>query len=187
MSAQAATSLPERPLRGPGHLLVLGSNLQPEQHLGAMLDGLLAIAPTLYLSRVAWTPPIGLDSAHRFLNAAVFLPTSLASAALKQACIAIEERLGRDRSHPDRKHRDRPADIDLIAAVTDIGHDAVALPEEIYLAPFARDVLAYVRGDAPPDLHWPATRIAYAGQFLGEAPATIHRDHGTGLVRVGEH
>lgn len=170
-----------------GYLLGIGSNVAPDQNVPAVLKGLLTIAPQLYLSRVVRTVPEGMQSAHDFLNVVVLLPTTLSAAALKQQTNRIEEALGRDRSAPDRKTRDRPADIDLLTHVTGARQIRLPMIKENYLRPLAEELLHHLQGRALPAANGVITAITLDGLRLGETPTAIYRDHRTGLIRIGEH
>ncbi len=84
----------------------IGSNIEPSRHVPAILDALLDLAPTIVVSPVAVTEPIGIPQAGGdFWNLAARLSTDAPEADVKQRFNAIERRLGRDRDDPHRKHR----------------------------------------------------------------------------------
>lgn len=60
------------------------------------------------------TPPWGVTDQPPFINAVVAVTTSLSPHALLDRALAIERKLGRDRSR-ERRWGPRPLDIDLIA------------------------------------------------------------------------
>lgn len=166
------------------YLLGIGSNVAPQQNVPAILTALLSISPRLYVSRIVRTAPEGMVSAHDFLNAVVLVDTPLAPEALKQQTNRIEEALGRDRSAPDCKTRDRPADIDLLARMAQ-GHPT-RLPDikEDYLRPLAAELIDYVQ-QRP--LHPPSGTIApvrLGALQLGQTPTAIYRDDRSALVRI---
>jgi 2-amino-4-hydroxy-6-hydroxymethyldihydropteridine diphosphokinase len=169
-----------------GYLLGIGSNLAPETHVPAVLNALLAISPQLYLSRVVRTQPEGMISSHDFLNVVVLITTELSPEALKQTTNRIEEALGRDRSAPDRKTRDRPADIDLLTPISDARQTQLPMIRENYLRPLAEELLDFLQQRPLRQPSGVITPIRLDGLQLGEAPAAIYRDDRTGLVRIGE-
>lgn len=168
------------------YLLGIGSNVAPQQNVPAILMALLAISPRLYVSRIVRTAPEGMVSAHDFLNAVVLLDTPLAPQALKQQTNRIEEALGRDRSAPDCKIRDRPADIDLLGCMAR-GH-RTRLPDikEDYLRPLAAELIDYVRQRPlrPPSGTIAAVRLGTLQ--LGQTPTAIYRDDRSALIRICE-
>ena len=91
-----------------GYLLGIGSNLSPQQNIGAIITLLLNHFSSLTLSRVLYIPPVGMTSTHDFLNVVVFIETALNAFELKAICNDIETKLGRDRQDPASKIKDRP-------------------------------------------------------------------------------
>ena len=170
------------------YLLGLGSNVRPRQNFPLIVLELLDLGQKLALSRVIETEPVGFSSRNRFLNAAAALWTQLGPAELKRRCVAIEEKLGRDRTDPRRKLRDRPADIDVLLTVeTDAPHvPADKLPREDYLRLPLLELLEYLGFSTPeatPGL--PAGVPLRIGEVsFGQTPATIYRDCRTGEVVV---
>lgn len=171
-----------------GYLIGLGSNIAPAQNMPAMLAGLLDIHPRLMVSRIVRTAPKGIDSPHDFLNAVVFLPVDMPADELKQRTNAIEAKLGRDRSRPDKKLIDRTADIDLLLRTEPGQRDERLDQIESYLLLRAKEMFDYIAGRPTPAVT-PATQIETVmldGCTLGQTPATIDRDDRTGLIRVIE-
>lgn len=168
------------------YLLGIGSNVAPEQNVPAVLKALLAISPQLYLSRVVQTVPENMISAHDFLNVVVLVATDLSPEALKQQTNRIEETLGRDRSAPDRKIRDRPADIDLLTRITEARRTQLPMIKENYLRPLAEELLDYLQNRPLRKPNGVITLIQLDDLQLGETPTAIYRDDRTGLIRVGE-
>jgi 2-amino-4-hydroxy-6-hydroxymethyldihydropteridine diphosphokinase len=169
-----------------GYLLGIGSNVAPEQNVPAVLKALLILSPQLYLSRIVRTVPEGMSSAHDFLNVVVLVATELSPEALKQQTNRIEEALGRDRSAPDRKTRDRPADIDLLTRISDARQTELPAIKENYLRPLAEELLDYLQNRPLRTPNGVVTPIQLDELRLGETPAAIYRDDRTGLIRIGE-
>jgi len=122
------------------YLLGIGSNVDPEKNVPRILEALLDTFERLELSRIVRTPPVGPMDGGDFLNLVVAVESPRTLTELKSRWRRIETRLGRDREHPDRKRRRRPADIDHLLTLDD-GTDrieAAELPEE----PFFRPALA---------------------------------------------
>ena len=169
-----------------GYLLGIGSNVAPEHNVPAVLRALLALSPQLYVSRVVQTSPEGMQSTHDFLNLVVLVATELSAAELKAATNRIEERLGRDREAPDRKIRDRPADIDLLTPISTARKSTLPIIKENYLRPLAEELLDYLQQRplrAPSGI---VTPIRLDELQLGETPTAIYCDGKTGQIRLGE-
>ncbi|MEJ2686069.1 MAG: 2-amino-4-hydroxy-6-hydroxymethyldihydropteridine diphosphokinase [Gammaproteobacteria bacterium] len=127
-----------RPLQGmgPGYLVGVGSNLDPERNVPVIVRTLLLEFGRLGVSPVIRTRPVGILSHHDFLNAVVFVETDLPVDRLKAFFNEVEERLGRDRSDRARHTKDRPADLDILMHWRgDRALDATQYPTESYLRP----------------------------------------------------
>ena len=99
-----------------GYYLGLGTNINAEQNAVLMLRALVKRFGPVHISRFYMTDPVGMKSAHRFLNFAARIETDLDPIACKSILVAIEVELGRDRQAPGCKTADRPADIDMMSA-----------------------------------------------------------------------
>jgi 2-amino-4-hydroxy-6-hydroxymethyldihydropteridine diphosphokinase len=163
-----------------GYLLGLGSNIDPDDNVASMIKLLLRCFDSLYLSRVLYIPPVGMNTHHYFLNAVAFIETDMAEPELKNICNQIEIALGRDRCDPDSKLKDRPADLDILAhfdRAEDWQRSASSLTDEYFLYPLINELQAYLCQDfkAPATLQ-AGTRISTNGLTFGEAATTIHRN-----------
>ncbi|MFN4292461.1 MAG: 2-amino-4-hydroxy-6-hydroxymethyldihydropteridine diphosphokinase [Permianibacter sp.] len=169
-----------------GYLLGIGSNVAPERNVPAVLKALLVLSPQLYVSRVVQTQPEGMQSEHDFLNLVALIATDLSPAALKAATNRIEEELGRDRSAPDRKVRDRPADIDLLTPISAARQSPLPMIKENYLRPLAEELLDYLQQRPLPAPNGIVTPIQLDTLTLGASPAAVYRDEVTGAICLGE-
>lgn len=165
----------------PAYFLSIGSNLEPHQNIPRILLALLEVAPRLNVSRIVETPPHNMASRHNFLNLTLHLTSPLDAARLKQQLNQIETNLGRDRSHPDSKRQDRPADLDILFALPD-GALAVQpkwVPAEPYIRPMLLELIAFLGLSCPlPPPPLPAgVQIELLGQRLGTKPATLTKEH----------
>jgi 2-amino-4-hydroxy-6-hydroxymethyldihydropteridine diphosphokinase len=160
-----------------GFLLGIGSNIEPEKSIVAIVDLLLNTFPELSVSRVLRTPPIGINSHHDFLNMVMFINTNMEEAELKTICNNIEEQLGRDRSDPNRKHKDHAADIDILAKI-DLSHDAAIAPDslaqESFFHPLIAELYAFLQHHTyqPKQAGTPLNRNELT---FGESATTINR------------
>lgn len=158
------------------YLCGLGSNISPEQNLPRAVARLAGLFGPVSLSPVVRTAPQGMDSDNSFLNALAVFHSDLTPDRVKQHLNALEESLGRDRSDPFSGVRDRPIDVDILETRSSPGFTGSTISESYY-----RQLLAgeEVEGE----------RLVLHGQALGETPATIYRNQGTGhevVVQQGE-
>lgn len=177
-----------------GYILGVGTNLDPENSAAHIVTHLAAEFGRVLLSRFYYTDPVGMTTRHRFVNFCAFVPSEFEPAACKAMCVGIEIAMGRDRAHPACKTRDRVADLDLIARLDTLmpPPDPDALPVDSYLIPPFRELLAVLAGRHPPGPAGTLCPVPFPGfgpdtARLGEAPAAVHRDDGTGLVRILEN
>lgn len=158
------------------YLIGLGSNIQPVENMALMVQALLPHLQLITLSRVLTTPPVGMNSHRHFLNAVAYIETTLDAESLKMISNQIEAEMGRDRSDPDSKHKDRPADIDILCCgvLTELlQKPPSAITDEYFLYPLIEELLAHLAGYNI--LNMPVgVKIDCAGLFFGEAPTAIH-------------
>ena len=171
-----------------GYLLGIGTNLNPERNVPAIVEALLRYFGIVQLSRFYQTSPIGMQSTKPFINFCAFVPTELSPEACKAACIAIEIALGRNRSHPASKTRDRPADLDLLIQLGIDGEWHQLEPVPDYLAVPAAELTAVLSSGADVPARTGCVRgFVLRGKRLGETPTTIDGNDGPGLVAVGQN
>ncbi len=161
-----------------GHVIAIGSNIDPENNIPRILRHLVDRFGGLRMSRILRTRPVGMASRRDFLNLAVFVETDLDAAALKAACNQIETALGRNRSLPDRAHRDRPADLDILFPLRP-GRKPRVRVEGPYQRAVVDDLLAALGLGPAPSLP-PGVAVGLGGVSAGEMPAAIHRQGGAG-------
>jgi 2-amino-4-hydroxy-6-hydroxymethyldihydropteridine diphosphokinase len=171
-------------IAGRGFIVGVGSNLVPERNVAAALEMILALTDQVVLSRIIYTAPDAVPSPQWFINLALFVPSQLSADELKQRFNQIEIALGRDRTHPDRKHRDRPVDLDILHYCHDVSVCAGWQVKERYLAPLVHELLAYIQNRTATMTPAPAAYIYIKDGVLGQTPTTVHRDHTSGLVRI---
>jgi 2-amino-4-hydroxy-6-hydroxymethyldihydropteridine diphosphokinase len=167
-----------QPSHKTGYLLGIGSNLSPYQNIPHIVDKLLQQFSELNLSRVLHIPPVGMNSQHDFLNMAVFIETDIAQAELKAFCNDLEIQLGRDRSDPASKIKDRPADLDILFHIThndDFRRPANSITDEYFLYPVIDELLAYLSNRPFRSLQ-AGVAIALDDLTFGETAATINRN-----------
>lgn len=162
-----------------GYLLGLGSNINPEQNMTRMIGQLLKHFSPLYLSRILHIPPVGMNSHRQFLNGVAFIETEMSERALKQLCNDIEITLGRDRSDPNSKLKDRPADLDILAHFDKVNawqQSASTITDEYFLYPLMDELRTYLVNHTAMTSIQQGTRLSLGELSFGETATTIYRD-----------
>ena len=168
------------------YILGLGSNIQPIKNMALMVKALLPHIDCITLSRVLTTPPVGMNSHRHFLNAVAYIESVSTADQLKIITNQIEAEMGRDRSDPDKKHKDRPADIDILCcgSLAEFSQKpASAITDEYFLYPLIEELMAYLVGGSTANMPQ-GVKIDIAGLLFGEAPTAIYRDADAGQKRV---
>jgi len=169
-----------------GYLLGIGSNIDPQHNIGQIIHLLLTHFPQLTLSRILEIPPIGMNSHREFLNVVIFIETETSESDLKALCNDIETSLGRDRTDPDRKMKDRPADLDILTKAQfpdDYDRPVNSITDEYFLYPLLEEIAAYLSGNKS-SLQQPGVTISIEDLSFGQAATTIYRDASTCNERI---
>ncbi len=132
-----------------GYILGIGTNMDPERNVTRIIEQLLCRFGRIAVSRLHETEPVAMESAGRFINFCAFVATDLEPGACKAACVALEVELGRDRTHPASKTRDRPADVDLLVQLDDDGRQLQLQTTAEYLAQPAAEIHAALLAGQP--------------------------------------
>lgn len=99
----------------PGMNLVIigiGSNIEAEKNIPAMLGILGSEAKILKISKLVKTKPIGIKNQPDYTNGAVKAETGLGMDEFRSLLKKVEDRLGRDRNAP--KYGPRTIDLDIV-------------------------------------------------------------------------
>lgn len=169
-----------------GYLLGIGSNIEPHKNIGRIINLLLTHYPQLTLSRVLKIPPIGMNSQHDFLNVVVFIETDSDEANLKVTCNSIEVELGRDRNDPDRKNKDRPADLDILTKAQfpdDLDRPNSSITDEYFLYPLLEEIASFLT-ENDFSLAQAGVEIATDNLTFGQSATTINRNTSSGNKRI---
>jgi len=169
-----------------GFLLGIGSNIEPHQNITQIIRLLLEHFPSFSLSRVLEIPPIGMNSQRDFLNVVVFIQTEQAESDLKAICNTIEVQLGRNRNDPERKTKDRPADLDILTAIQlpeEAERPAHLITDEYFLYPLLDELIAHLMNQ-PCELEQPGVEMNVNELSFGQTATTINRNAGSGDKRV---
>ena len=165
------------------YFLGIGSNIDPYHHIPKILEQLFYLSKTITISRIVETKPEKLISPTQFfLNLVVAIECDLSAEQLKQKLNQIEVDLGRNRNDPDKKVKDRVADIDILFVGQATVND---LPPEPYLRPMAIELLATVPhyyNPVPMPILPQGQAVQLYGHQIGQfptklvqtAPETIH-------------
>lgn len=162
-----------------GYLLGLGCNINPFENFSSMIALLLEHFERFDISRILHIPPVGMNSQHFFLNAVAFIETDMPKDDLKDICNEVEIKLGRDREDPDRKHKDRPADLDILCSLTtpqNLKIPAREVTDEYFLYPLIDELFVFLSGEPLNTQIQRGTNIQVGSLSFGESATTIHRD-----------
>jgi len=159
-----------------GYLLGIGSNIEPHKNITQIIYLLLEHFPSLSLSRILEIPPIGMNSQHDFLNVVIFIQTEQSEVDLKAICNTIEVQLGRNRNDPERKTKDRPADLDILTKIQlpeEAERSAHMITDEYFLYPLLDELIAHLV-NKPFELQQAGVEMNIDGLSFGQAAATIN-------------
>lgn len=163
------------------YFLGLGSNIEPEQHFPQIIEALLQWSDRLDLSKIYRVEPMNMKSSNYFLNAVVRIQTDFNRSDLKAKLSALEIEMGRDRSDPNSKRKDRPADVDILLCLPlDFKQiDAKKLPDEVYSRQPLLELLRYLNFDiSVPELDNLKQVVSLQWQHLtlGETEVSLQLD-----------
>ena len=99
------------------YLIGIGSNIDANKNIPLALERLRSHVSHCVLSRAIQTGPVGFISDLKFLNMIAYLECERDPIALKELFNGIEAQLGRDRSDPLRKVKNRTIDLDILIEI----------------------------------------------------------------------
>ena len=99
----------------PYYLVGLGSNLEPEFNITKAHQEIALQVSILDHSPILINPPCGTSFQFTFHNQILLIQSEHSSAHLKALFERIEISMGREPKSPERRLRDRPIDIDILA------------------------------------------------------------------------
>lgn len=146
--------------------IALGSNLGDRRYYLSEAIRLIGerVGEVLAVSEPMETGPVGFESEHLFLNAALSVRTSLAPRALLTVTREIERELGREQKSVGGVHFDRTCDVDILMIDDLVYHDEwLDIPhprmrERLFvlqpLAEIAPEVIDPVSGKTVKELLW---------------------------------
>lgn len=155
------------------YFIALGSNLDPENNIINMIGALFDLSDIVDISEIMRTEPVGLKSEKYFLNTVVRIEINKDRTQLKSALNAIEESLGRDRSNPERKYRDRTADLDILFSLpldANFANKALFEHEGVYIVNPLLILLKHLNYETNKDLiadDYPRVELNYQSINIG--------------------
>ena len=93
-------------------IIGIGSNIDADKNIPAMLRFLEADVQIIHVSQMVRTKPIGIAEQADYTNGAVRIKTEMSLTGLSVYLKALEDRMGRDRSQP--KFGPRNIDLDIL-------------------------------------------------------------------------
>lgn len=153
------TILPTGGARQRRYLIGVGSNIAPRVNVPKALEILRTQAQKCISSRAIETEPVGMVSEHTFCNLVLYIEIDLDPIALKTWFNTIEGTMGRDRSDPNCKIKDRPIDLDILKEIHSVDDYYEALIES---PDYCRSILHELLGS----LLYPAPQTADDGLAL---------------------
>ena len=161
------------------YYISLGSNINPKHNVRRMLDGILQISERIDLSRILETKAEGFKSNNTFFNLVARIYSPLSPIELKACFNAIETQMGRDRNDPDKKKKDRAADIDILFTKVK-AKESVALeeiPTESYIQPFVLELLQFLQIPCIEKASFDQEGVSflYHNTLIGKTPLTLYR------------
>ena len=161
------------------YFIALGSNIEPEYNILKMIEALFDISQVVDISEIIRTAPVGLNSKKYFLNTVVRIKIDRDRPTLKLELNAIEERLGRDRSNPNRKYKDRTADLDILFSLplaTNFADKALFEQEGIYIVNPLLILLKSLNYQTNIDYvadDYPRVKLNYLNTIIGYTATTL--------------
>ncbi|MEL6719144.1 MAG: 2-amino-4-hydroxy-6-hydroxymethyldihydropteridine diphosphokinase [Bacteroidota bacterium] len=163
------------------YFIGLGSNLEPEQNMLNMVEALFTISERVDISEIIRTDPVGLKSENYFLNTVVRIETIDDQTELKNKLNIIEGNLGRDRSNPSRKYKDRTADLDILFSLQleETYVDKTLFDKEgTYTVNPLLTLIKYLNYKANETLvkdHFSRIQLNYNGITIGKTPVRLNQ------------
>lgn len=166
-------------------LIGVGSNIKPEMNCTRVVKALLLQFGRISLSSVVRTEPEGINTPNKFINLMVYLQTDWSIVQLKAWSNALETDLGRDRSHPNRKSIDRPADIDILQQLPAGGIFDPLQVKEQYFQEISHELANHLGGQNGQRVRLVCCPLRLnENSEVGNRAATIDLDRASGDIRI---
>lgn len=160
-----------------GYFVGIGSNINSKVNIANIIGELCPIFPEIYISEVAITIPVNIETTNSFLNAVLFVSTECEEDDLKKCFVGIEEKLGRRKDLLDRKLKDRTADIDVLSPLITLASETIRnfIPDEPYFRNLYLSLVKYLGFTSVPEFEIGETvEVQSGGKSFGKSPATIN-------------
>lgn len=159
------------------YCLSLGSNIAPRDHIGSALTQLCQQFHAAIVYPVLQTTPCAIESERSFLNTIAVINSDWSPEQLKQWLNQLEEAHGRNRADPERSHKDRTLDVDILTTQTQLRW----LAAEEFNEPYVQASIAALQQPSAQSV-----AVQVGEQTLGHRPATIYTNHSSRHVFVVE-
>lgn len=173
------------------YYLSLGSNLAPTEHIARALRELSERYGTVLVLPIVQTEPCAINSNNGFLNTIAVISSDENSTALKAWLNCLEIEHGRDRSDPQRSHKDRTLDIDILLGQETFDFTVAESNHEYFNEPYVQASIQALQndGDAHTEQSINTTDIVLPGASiaLGHRAATIDFEHSSGNIFIREN
>ncbi len=166
------------------YYLSLGSNLAPTEHIARALRELSERYGTVLVLPIVRTQPCAINSNNGFLNTIAVISSDESSTALKSWLNRLEMEHGRDRSDPQRSHKDRTLDIDILLGQESFDFTVAESSHEHFNEPYVQASIQALQNSAHNtiDIVLPGASVA-----LGHRAATIDFEHTSGNIFICEN
>lgn len=174
------------------YCLSLGSNIAPQEHIGRALAQLCQQFHAAIVYPVLRTSPCAIESERSFLNTIAVIDSDWTPEQLKQWLNQLEEAHGRNRADPERSHKDRTLDIDILTTQKQLSWLKASEFTEPYVqasihalqTPSPQSVIVQVSDSSLGDSSLGDSPLGKSS--LGNRPATIYTNHSSGHIFVVE-
>ena len=162
------------------YFIGLGSNIEPEKNIVKMIEGLFQWSERVDVSEIFRFAPHKMESEQYFLNTVVRIETSLSPKKLKSELVKLEGQLGRDRTDPDKKIKDRTADLDIVSHLElhQRQLNLMDLEEEEYVLYPLQSLLEFLNfetGSILKSKSFPKTALYFGATQIGEKVLSLYR------------
>lgn len=176
------------------YYLSLGSNLAPSEHIARALRELSERYGSVLVLPIVHTEPCAINSDNGFLNTIAVVSSNESSEALKAWLNRLEAEHGRDRNDPERSHKDRTLDIDILLGQEAFDFTVAETHREYFSEPYVQASIHAlqnnIHSNPAPSAQAVNTRdvlLPGATIPLGHRAATINFEHRSGNVFICEN
>ncbi|EGN74378.1 2-amino-4-hydroxy-6-hydroxymethyldihydropteridine pyrophosphokinase [Idiomarina sp. A28L] len=176
------------------YYLSLGSNLAPSEHIARALRELSERYGCILVLPIVRTEPCAINSSNAFLNTIAVVSSNESSQALKAWLNSLEAEHGRDRNDPERSHKDRTLDIDILLGQEAFDFTVAETNQQYFSEPYVQASLQALQNETVFDTEQFAHNVNTsdvllpgASISLGHRAATIDFEHSSGNIFIREN